>query len=60
MKTSNRFFQSRKRRSEVDRAEGIYIRGKNGQRYIDGSSGAMVSNIGHSNPNVRVGLEDSL
>lgn len=24
----------------------------NGNRYIDGSSGAMVSNIGHSNPNV--------
>lgn len=24
----------------------------NGKRYIDGSSGAMVSNIGHSNPNV--------
>lgn len=25
---------------------------KSGKRYIDGSSGAMVSNIGHSNPNV--------
>jgi adenosylmethionine-8-amino-7-oxononanoate aminotransferase len=25
---------------------------KTGKRYIDGSSGAMVSNIGHSNPNV--------
>ena len=24
----------------------------NGKRYIDGSSGAMVSNIGHSNPAV--------
>ena len=52
MKTSNLFYQSRARRPEIDRAEGVYIWGKNGQRYIDGSSGAMVSNIGHSNPNV--------
>jgi len=36
----------------LDRAEGIYIWDKSGKRYIDGSSGAMVSNIGHSNPNV--------
>ncbi|WP_039018862.1 aspartate aminotransferase family protein [Halocynthiibacter namhaensis] len=52
MKKSNLFYQSRQRRPEVDRAEGIYIYGKNGTRYIDGSSGAMVSNIGHSNQNV--------
>jgi len=36
----------------LDRAEGIYMWDKTGKRYIDGSSGAMVSNIGHSNPNV--------
>lgn len=52
MKTSNLFYQSRTRRPEVERAEGIYIWGKNGEQYIDGSSGAMVSNIGHSNPQV--------
>ncbi len=52
VKKSNLFYQSRQRRPEVDRAEGIYIYGKNGTRYIDGSSGAMVSNIGHSNQNV--------
>lgn len=57
MTTSNLFYQSRKRRPEVDRAEGIYIWGKNGQRYIDGSSGAMVSNIGHSNPNVLAAMK---
>ncbi|WP_120501210.1 aspartate aminotransferase family protein [Roseovarius sp. EL26] len=51
-RTSNLFYQSRARRPEVDHAEGIYIWAKNGTRYIDGSSGAMVSNIGHSNPNV--------
>lgn len=36
----------------LDRAEGIYMWDVNGKRYIDGSSGAMVSNIGHSNPTV--------
>ncbi len=33
----------------LDRAEGIYLYDVNGKRYLDGSSGAMVSNIGHSN-----------
>lgn len=57
MTTSNLFYQGRTRRTEVDRAEGIYIWGKNGERYIDGSSGAMVSNIGHSNPNVLAAMK---
>lgn len=57
LKTSNLFYQSKARRPEVERAEGIYIWGKNGERYIDGSSGAMVSNIGHSNPNVLAAMK---
>jgi len=36
----------------VARAEGIYIWDRQGRRYIDGSSGAMVANIGHGNPRV--------
>jgi len=36
----------------LDRGEGIYLHDVSGKRYIDGSSGAMVSNIGHSNPRV--------
>ena len=60
MKKSNLFYQSRKRRPEVDRAEGVYIWGKNGERYIDGSSGAMVSNIGHSNPNVLAAMKKQM
>src|SRR6056300_192064 len=51
-KPSYLFYQSRSRRPLLDRAEGIYMWDKSGKRYIDGSSGAMVSNIGHSNPNV--------
>ncbi len=49
---SNLFYQSRLRRPLLDRAEGIYLWDVHGKRYIDGSSGAMVSNIGHSNPRV--------
>lgn len=49
---SHLFYQTRDRRPLLDRAEGIYMWDVNGKKYIDGSSGAMVSNIGHSNPNV--------
>ncbi|MES0881754.1 aspartate aminotransferase family protein [Roseibium sp. SCP14] len=52
MAQSNLFYQSRLGRPMLDRAEGIYMWDTSGKRYIDGSSGAMVSNIGHSNPNV--------
>ena len=47
---SNLFYQSKQTRPMLDRAEGIYLYDVNGNRYLDGSSGAMVSNIGHSNP----------
>lgn len=46
------FYQSRNPRPFLHRGEGIYLFDENGKRYIDGSSGAMVSNIGHSNPRV--------
>lgn len=49
---TNLFYQSRLPRPVLDRAEGIYMWDTSGKRYIDGSSGAMVSNIGHSNPAV--------
>ncbi len=50
--TSHLFYQSRLRRPLVDRAEGIYLWDQNGNRFIDGSSGAMVVNIGHGNRHV--------
>jgi adenosylmethionine-8-amino-7-oxononanoate aminotransferase len=50
--TSYLFYQSRNPRPFLDRGEGIYLIDEQGKRYIDGSSGAMVSNIGHSNPRV--------
>ncbi|MDZ7747824.1 MAG: aspartate aminotransferase family protein [Halofilum sp. (in: g-proteobacteria)] len=49
---SNLFYQSRQRRPLFDRAEGVYMWDVDGRRYLDGCSGAMVSNIGHSNPRV--------
>lgn len=50
--TTYLFYQSRNPRPFLDRGEGIYLFDEDGKRYIDGSSGAMVSNIGHSNPRV--------
>jgi adenosylmethionine-8-amino-7-oxononanoate aminotransferase len=46
------FYQTDHARPVLDRAEGIYMWDTAGNRYIDGSSGAMVCNIGHSNPHV--------
>lgn len=49
---SHLFYQTDHPRPVLDRAEGIYMWDTDGNRFIDGSSGAMVCNIGHSNPNV--------
>ncbi len=49
---SRLFYQTRQRRPLLDRAEGVYLWDRSGKRYLDGCSGAMVSNIGHSNPRV--------
>lgn len=57
---SKLFYQSRLPRPALDRAEGIYMWDISGKRYIDGSSGAMVSNIGHSNPAVLQAMRDQM
>ncbi|RVC25408.1 aminotransferase class III-fold pyridoxal phosphate-dependent enzyme, partial [Mesorhizobium sp. M7A.F.Ca.CA.004.04.2.1] len=49
---SHLFYLSSLRRPLIDRAEGIYMWTQDGRRFIDGSSGPMVANIGHSNRNV--------
>ncbi|MCJ9430642.1 aspartate aminotransferase family protein [Kordiimonas marina] len=36
----------------IERAEGVYLFGEDGKRYIDVSSGPVVSNIGHGNAHV--------
>ena len=52
MSESHLFYQTGSRRPRIARAEGIYAWDLDGKRYIDASSGPMVSNIGHSNPRV--------
>lgn len=59
-KPSHLFYQTRLRRPLVDHAEGIYLYDQNGKRVIDGSSGAMVVNIGHSNAHVIAAMKAQL
>ncbi len=37
---------------EVERAEGVYLYGPNGKKYMDLISGIGVSNLGHSHPKI--------
>jgi len=57
---SNLFYQSKTPRPTLDYAEGVYLYDKNGNRYLDGSSGAMVSNIGHSNKRVLAAMQKQM
>ncbi|PCJ07709.1 MAG: aspartate aminotransferase family protein [Rhodobacteraceae bacterium] len=41
----------------LDQARGIYMWDQDGRRYLDGSSGAMVCNIGHGNENVLAAMQ---
>ncbi|MEP3047467.1 MAG: aspartate aminotransferase family protein [Roseibium sp.] len=49
---SHLFYQTGQKRAVLDQAKGVYMWDVDGKRYLDGSSGAMVCNIGHSNPRV--------
>ena len=57
---SHLFYQTRSRRPRVARAEGICLWDTDGKRYIDASSGPMVSNIGHSNPRVLAAMKKQM
>ncbi len=60
LKTSHLFYQSRNHKPRVSRSQGVYLWDQAGNRYLDGSSGAMVSNIGHSHPKVIAAMEAQL
>nr|MBI1232221.1 aminotransferase class III-fold pyridoxal phosphate-dependent enzyme [Cytophagales bacterium] len=45
---------------EIERAEGIYLYGQDGQRYIDLISGIGVSNVGHRHPKVLEAIQEQL
>lgn len=57
---SHLFYQTGARRSFIDRAEGVYIWDRQGRRFLDGSSGAMVSNIGHGNRRVLEAMREQM
>lgn len=54
---SNLFYQGRGRKPVLDQARGVYMWDTDGKRYLDGSSGAMVCNIGHSDPDVLAAMQ---
>jgi putrescine aminotransferase len=45
---------------EVEKAEGIYLFGPNGEKYTDLISGIGVSNVGHRHPKVIRAIQDQL
>lgn len=45
---------------EVEKAEGIYLYGPKGEKYIDLISGIGVSNVGHRHPKVLKAIHDQL
>ncbi|MEB2786581.1 aspartate aminotransferase family protein [Algoriphagus persicinus] len=45
---------------EVEKAEGIYLFGPNGEKYIDLISGIGVSNVGHRHPKVLSAIQGQL
>ncbi len=45
---------------EIEKAEGVYMYGSEGQRYLDLISGIGVSNVGHRHPRVVRAIQDQL
>ncbi|MEQ9232272.1 MAG: aspartate aminotransferase family protein [Cyclobacteriaceae bacterium] len=45
---------------EIERSEGVYLYGTEGQEYIDMISGIGVSNVGHRHPEVLKAIQDQL
>ncbi|RDV15966.1 aspartate aminotransferase family protein [Pontibacter diazotrophicus] len=45
---------------EIEKAEGVYMYGQEGQRYLDLISGIGVSNVGHRHPRVLQAIHDQL
>jgi len=54
---SHLFYMSEHPRPRLACARGVYLWDTEGKRYLDASSGPMVSNIGHSNPRVLAAMK---
>lgn len=50
------FYQTQEDLPTVDRGEGIWLWDREGRRYLDGSSGAVVATVGHGHPRVLAAL----
>lgn len=50
--------QPKKRYPTIDRGEGIYLWDTEGKRYLDGSSGALVANLGHGRQEIAQAMAD--
>ncbi len=46
------FYQTRKQLPVIKKAEGIFMWDHTGKEYIDGCSGAVISNIGYGNKRI--------
>jgi acetylornithine/succinyldiaminopimelate/putrescine aminotransferase len=45
---------------EIERAEGVWLFGKNGEKYLDFISGIGVSNVGHRHPKVTEAIHNQV
>jgi adenosylmethionine-8-amino-7-oxononanoate aminotransferase len=52
------FYQTRKQLPFIAKSRGVYMWDHSGREYIDGCSGAMVSNIGHGHPRVLQAIQN--
>ena len=57
---SHLFYQTRNQKPRVSHSKGVYLWDQHGNQYLDASSGAMVSNIGHSHPKVIEAMQKQL
>ena len=44
----------------LERAEGIYLYGEDGKRYIDASGGPLAVNLGHGDPRMKAAIVEQL
>ncbi|MEX2501089.1 MAG: aminotransferase class III-fold pyridoxal phosphate-dependent enzyme [Trueperaceae bacterium] len=52
------FYQTRDALPTVQHAEGVWLTDEDGERWLDGCSGAITVNVGHGHPKVLAALED--
>lgn len=51
------FYQSSLDLPFIDRGEGVWLIDESGRRYLDGSSGAIVANLGHAHPRILAAMQ---